>query len=90
MGLLRLCFFTEIHEMEDKEFFDEFNYLTTRQTSFSAEARTRAERNIALKRKYMSLHCRLAGQLKEKDAEIEALKTQVSCLNSEVSSLKST
>lgn len=82
-------FFSEIREMDDKDFFDEFNYLIARQTSFCAESRARAERNIALKRKYISRYRRLAGQFKEKDAEIKALKTQVSGLSTEVSSLKS-
>ena len=53
-------FFSEIHEMEGGEFFYEFNYLAARQLSFCAEARQRAERNIVLKRRFMSLHGRLA------------------------------
>ena len=54
-------FFSKICEMDDKDFFDEFNYLTARQTSFCAESRARAERNIALKRKYISCYFRLDG-----------------------------
>lgn len=63
--------------------------MTARQISFCTEARKRTEQNIVLKRRFMSLHGRLADQLKEKNEEIETLRTEVFRLNTEVSSLKS-
>ncbi|GKF77594.1 hypothetical protein Tco_0230064, partial [Tanacetum coccineum] len=68
----------ELHAMDYKQLFAEFNVGAVRQTCLSAEVRLRSEHNYMERKKFENRCQRHADLLKEKDVEIASLKAQLS------------
>ncbi|GKC71338.1 hypothetical protein Tco_1117221, partial [Tanacetum coccineum] len=93
-------FFSQLCGMDYDQLFAEFNVWPACQTCLSAKVRLRSEHNLRERKKFERKCTRQTNLLKEKDAEIASLKSQLSlkeaeaaeaiCLRSKVSIVKAT
>ncbi|GJY19486.1 hypothetical protein Tco_0390977 [Tanacetum coccineum] len=70
--------FSQLHSMNYKQLFTEFNVGTTRQLCLGSEVRLRLEHKLRGRLKFEDKCAMQAGWLKDKDAEIASLKAQLS------------